>query len=138
MTGGPFQVTNFACTGAPQTYTVPSGVTTVNVRLAGGDGGNANTNPGGLAGFGSAALAVTPGEPLTVDVGCVGQTPASSVTAGGWGYGTGGAGGAAATAGAGGGGGGGASAVLRAGTPLVVAGGGGGGAAGSRRGGTRG
>src|SRR3979409_197833 len=46
---GPFQVTDFACTGAPQTYVVPPGAATVNVRLAGGDGGSGGTNFGGLA-----------------------------------------------------------------------------------------
>lgn len=130
----PLQVTNLTCTGAPQTYVVPAGVHSINVRIAGGDGGSGSTNVGGLAAFVSSAFAVTPGETLTVDVGCAGGTPAPSGTtggAGGWGYGIGGAGGNATTAGAAGAGGGGASAVLRAATPLVISAGGGGAGAGS-------
>ncbi len=131
---GPFDVTDLVCTGAPQNYTVPAGTDSVTVRLAGGDGGSAGAGLGGLAGFSSAGLAVTPGETLGVDVGCVGRAPAASATAGGtggWGYGSGGPGGDATTGGNAGAGGGGASAVLRAGTPLVIVGGGGGSGAGS-------
>ena len=135
---GPFQTADFSCVGAPQSFVVPAGVHAVNVRASGGDGGDAGSSAGGLGGFGTGALSVTPGETLTVDVGCAGAQPLSGALggAGGWGHGTGGAGGNSTTVGDGGAGGGGSSAVLRSGTPLIViSGGGGSGAAPSGSGG---
>jgi hypothetical protein len=111
-------------------FTVPAGVTSMQVTLVGGRGGAGNAN-GGTGGSGAtvrATLAVSPGQTLMAQVAGDGRQ------SGAGGYGGGGAGGpvVALFAGApGGGGGGGASAVRAcpsAGcSPLVVAGGGGGG-----------
>jgi hypothetical protein len=136
-----------AGSGVPQTkyfdhcgtasWTVPSDVGAVTVTVSGAAGGAGNGDgpghaPGGLGGQSIGRLATTPGEDLTVVVGCRGAEGGGQVgpSLGGSGYGTGGDGGQHPDgfANAGGGGGGG-SAVLRGGTALVVAGGGGGGGA---------
>jgi hypothetical protein len=126
----------------PGTYsfTVPSGVTTIQVQAVGGSGGDYEVgegNPcvvtlishGGTAGVADATMAVNSGEILTVVVAGSGQPDLVSGipgcnNAGGsqGGYGGGGSGGQNDDSG----GGGGASAVLSSGTPLIVAGGGGG------------
>lgn len=111
----------FTNTGSDQTFTVPSGVTVLFVKLWGaGGGGTANVGGGcgGSGGFVSGYLAVTPGESLTVIVGS-GGTYGGGTTYGGGG------------SGASGGSGGGRSALRRGSTELVTAGGGGGGARGS-------
>jgi gliding motility-associated-like protein len=116
-------VTNFSYTGAVQTYTVPAGVTQLQVKLYGASGGDAiyGTATGGKGAFVQATINVTPGSTLNVYVG--GQT----------GYNGGGAGGIGlfsvpATTKAGNGGG--ASDIRIGGTALanrvLVAGGGGG------------
>ena len=90
------------------TFTVPEGVTAIDVSVFGSEGGSGTTgNPpgaGGLGGGVEATLTVTPGEDLTVQVGAFagGVTPTRSQ-------------------------GGERSAILRGTEPLVVAGGGGGG-----------
>ncbi len=70
------QVTNaqttFNYTGAAQTYTVPAGVTSIQIETWGAQGGNANTGSGGLGGYAIGELSVTPGEVLDIYVG--GQT----------------------------------------------------------------
>jgi hypothetical protein len=110
---------------AAMTYTVPAGVTRLAVKLwgAGGSGGGTTLgNPpsrGGGGGFAAGTLVVTPGEGLTVIVGCGGIF--GDATA----FGGGGAGGTY-----GGnyvGGGGGRSAIRRGEVELITAGGGGGG-----------
>ncbi|KAA9333010.1 hypothetical protein F0P96_08475 [Hymenobacter busanensis] len=107
----------FAYTGAPQTYTVPAGISRLRVDLAGagGNSGFGTTITAGNGGRVQAQLPVTPGEVLTIYVG------------GKNGY-NGGAGG-----------GGGASDIRRGGTALtnrvLVAGGGGGGSELSNNGG---
>ena len=108
----------FAYTGAPQTYTVPAGVTSLGVDLAGGSGGPLpfRTTGHGLGGRVQAAMAVTPGEVLTVRVGGAAVGEAG-------GYNGGGSGEAGRQAS----GGGGATDLARAGLRLLVAGGGGGG-----------
>ena len=61
----------FAFAGAPQTWTVPDGVTSVQVTVdgaQGGDGGGAMAY-GGLGGRVQATLSVTPGEILQINVG---------------------------------------------------------------------
>ncbi len=133
--------TDQAAFGTPgsSSFTVPAGVTRINVDVLGAEGGQGwgqqtsgdtfgLVGAGGPGGRAQARLAVTPGQQLTVTVG--GRGGNANVGSGGAaGVNGGGAGGDGA--GTGGGGGGGASDV-RTGpglsTRLVVAGGGGGGA----------
>ncbi len=111
----------FNFTGAPQTWTVPNGVTQVQVDIRGAQGGaslpSPGNNPGGLGGRVQTSLTVTPGETLTLHVG--GTTSSNT---GGWN-----GGGNGNSSGAGGGGG---SDIRSGGTGLsnrvVTAGGGGG------------
>lgn len=117
----------YAATGADQTFTVPVGVKSVNLRLWGGAGGSTpkvfadgtNSGAGGAGGgFTSGTLAVSPGQVLTLKVG---EGGAAGGTGGDAAYGGGGAPGTY------GGGGGGYSGVFTsAGDPLLIAGGGGG------------
>lgn len=114
----------FTSTGADQTFTVPTGCSSITVKMwgAGGSGiyaeGFINTRGGG-GGYTTGKLSVIPGESLTVIVG-----------QGGWFNDTGSSparyGGGGATCYAGGQGGG-RSAIRRSGTELLTAGGGGGG-----------
>jgi gliding motility-associated-like protein len=134
----------FLYTGAVQTFVVPCGTYSVNVKAwgGGGSGGGADSYigaPGGGGGFVQTDIAVTPGQVLTVIVGggggpggnCAGSAPGGT---GGWGNGliAGGRGGNAGASGCSGGGGagGGASAIYNGATELLVAGGGGGGSGG--------
>ena len=108
----------FNCTGSAQTFVVPAGVTSVGVDAYGAQGGTgaASDNPGGPGGLGgrvTTSVAVTAGESIQVNVGCLGST-ASSGSGGPGGFFGGGTGGTAlgnrvviAAAGGGGGGGGG-------------------------------
>ena len=73
---------SFAYTGSPQTYTVPAGVTSLSVDLAGGSGGNSYEN-GGRGGLVQATLAVVPGQVLTIYVGQAGQGGAGGYNGGG-------------------------------------------------------
>ncbi|MFF8015781.1 glycine-rich protein [Streptomyces sp. NPDC007929] len=101
----------FVPTDAEQAFTVPSGVTSLDVR-AWGEGGRGNSMAyGGAGGFVAGTLKVTPGEALSLAVG-------------GPGFGD-----ALAGKGVGGGERGGNSSAVRTsgGSPLIVAGGGGGG-----------
>jgi hypothetical protein len=131
----------FIYTGGEQTFTVPGGVTSIQVVAIGGRGGEAAAGVlGGTAGRVSGDLSVTPGQTLYVEVGGIGQdVTGSTVGAGGFnGGGSGGAGGA---------GGGGASDIrtsprsagLAPDTRLIIGPGGGGGAgSGNESGGTGG
>jgi hypothetical protein len=113
---------DFAFTGADQTFTVPSGITTVGVTLYGGAGGAADGL--GLGGRGGQATAVVPvaaGQTLTVRVGGAGVTTYISSDHGLGGWPNGGSGYTR------GGGGGGSTTVWRGSSDLVEAGGGGGG-----------
>jgi hypothetical protein len=134
----------FDFTGTAKNFTVPSGITEVELNVFGAAGGDAtgsaaNVSEGGFgAGVQNAVLPVAPGDVLTVIVGGEGG-PAESLLGtnpggtGGFGYnGTATGGQSGGTGGTaqdyhGGGGGGGASAVLLNGTLVVAAGGGGGG-----------
>jgi hypothetical protein len=124
--------TSFAFTGADQTFVVPAGVTSINVKLWGGGGGAA----GGSGSFVSGNLAVSPNETLTIITGGGGAvSPPTGATpnaygGGGKGYGDNGT--------RLGGGGGGRSAVRRGSTELVTAGAGGGGNQGTTVGGAGG
>jgi len=104
-------------TGADQTFGVPTGVTSISVRMAGAGGGNTysgGNGSGASGGLVSGTLAVTPSETLVLVVGsCGGQYVGAA-------YGGGGAGQT-------GGSGGGRSAIRRAGADIVTAAGGGGG-----------
>lgn len=113
----------FDHTGANQTWTVPSGVTSIRVKMWGAGGGGPmslnNSGYGGGGAFTDVTLPVTPGEALTVVVG--GGGAAGGGTAGIAAYGGGGATGPQHA-----GGGGGRSAIRRGTTELATAGGGGG------------
>ena len=108
--------TNFSTQGSAS-YVVPSGISSITVKMWGGGGGggaggdSTTGGAGGGAGYVTASLSVTAGETLTVYVG------------------GGGTGGTYSTSG-GGGGGGGYSSLYRSATPLAIAAGGGGGGGG--------
>jgi prepilin-type N-terminal cleavage/methylation domain-containing protein len=119
-----FQMFNF--TGAPATFTAPSGVSAVKVYAKAGNGGYFTGQGGPSLQIGqrvSGTLAVTPGAAYTITVGGAGGNFANSGTFAPGGYN----GGGSTT---GGGGGGGATDIRAGGTGLgnrvVVAGGGGG------------
>lgn len=116
----------FTFTGDVQTFTVPTGVTSMVITAQGAEGGNGGTSVSG-AGFGglvSATLAVTPGSTLSIFVG--GQGGTGTFASGAGGFNGGAPGGVGSLAG----GGGGASDVRAGGVALtdriIVAGGGGG------------
>ncbi|CAN0599762.1 unnamed protein product, partial [Laminaria digitata] len=74
----------FAYTGQIQTFTVPSGVTSVVIEAAGAQGGNGRNGATGARGaFVSGAVAVTPGQTLSIVVGQAGGHGTGSVVAGG-------------------------------------------------------
>ncbi len=102
--GGGTQTFNY--TGALQTFTVPPGVTSINMDAKGAQGGSITIACAATGGLGARMVgdfAVTPGEIITILVGGQGQTQGED------------------------GGGGGGSFVVRTGNiPLLVAGGGGG------------
>ena len=114
----------FTYSGGAQTFTVPAGVTSVDVKLwgAGGAGvsgtGGSVSASGGAGGYAAGTIDVSPGDVLTILVG------GGGFSSGGGGFGGGGNGGT--TGGVRSGGGGGFTAI-RAGTAdLLIAGGGGG------------
>lgn len=134
---------SFGYTGGEQTWTVPSGVSSVTVTASGGGGGLWDYNGGGAAGYGAtitATLSVTPGEALTIDVGSEGGSVTSTgvVGAGGWGGSASGGVGGTTSPGYEGAGGGGATSILNGTTELLVAGGGGGAGTGGGNGGNGG
>ena len=73
----------FAATGAEQSFTVPTGVKTLKVKLWGAGGGNY----GGSGAFVSGNLAVTAGETLSIIVGAKGVASERSIGPGGFGGG---------------------------------------------------
>lgn len=96
------QVTTFDYVGASQSYTVPAGVTLIQIEVAGGQGGSGD---GGAGGFGATMIGtfeVAPGDVLDVVVGGAGMQFGNS------------------------GGGGGGTGVVFESIPLILAGGGGG------------
>ncbi|MEQ9502310.1 MAG: LruC domain-containing protein [Deltaproteobacteria bacterium] len=116
----------FTYTGAPQTFVVPAGVTSIDAVLIGAPGATVDgLRRGGRGGRVTATLPVTPGETLYVYVGGNGLRPQGGYNGGGFGNGSN----SLAS-----GGGGGATDIRRGGTSLMdrvlVAGGGGGGGAG--------
>jgi hypothetical protein len=137
LTGSVTSAVAFTYTNGPQTYTVPAGITSLQVVATGASGGGVDGASGGLGAQVRATLTVVPGEVLTVLVGGAGSVFGSTNPATG-GYNGGGDSFAFGSATAGGGGG--ATALLRATTlgktgdylssrnALLVAAGGGGGA----------
>jgi hypothetical protein len=111
-------------TGSRQLFTVPAGVTSLQVVAVGGQGGSGLGGPGGYGAKVAGTLAVTPGNVLYVYVGGNGGN-ASGADANGQpgGFPDGGAGGNGSP---GGGGGGGVSDIEIPFQPIVVAAGGGG------------
>ena len=148
--------TTYNCTGSAQTFAVPAGVTLLTYTVNGAGGGNGgsgdtflSTKAGGSGGAGakySGTWTVSPGDTVTVKVGCKGNNGSDKRDgdgggSGGWGFFTGGNGGNAGnrncgwlgcgkspTGGAGGGGG---ASGIQIGSLSVVAGGGGGGGGGA-------
>ena len=127
----------FEYTGASQTFTVPSGVTRIQVEAYGAAGGGpeGGFSSGGLGGRATADIQVTPGEVLQVNSGGAGGSGAPMTLVPG-GFNGGGDADCSNSGSGAGGGGGGASDVRRdsdadggfsLGERLVVAGGGGGG-----------
>jgi hypothetical protein len=110
----------FSSPGTGQSFTVPAGVTSLEVTLYGAEGGLNSTGDvaGGDGAEVTAALAVAPAQVLGVDVGGAGQGGLHVDNA------VGGVNGGGSSAG--GGGGGGATDLTSAGAQLLVAGGGGG------------
>ena len=125
-TVGAATVTTFSYTGAIQTFTVPAGVTSIQVYMWGAGGGGKNAVYGGAGAMIQGVLTVTPGETLNIVVGGGGSGPTTTLTAA---YGGGGAQGIGDNGQSGGGGG--RAAIQRGGTAvtndIVVAGAGGGG-----------
>jgi hypothetical protein len=113
----------FNNTGSDQNFVVPTGVTSITVKVWGaGGGGGANSSPGGGGGYATATLDVTPGETLTIMVGTGGQYRSGGAGRGPTVYGGGGNTGVNGYGGQGGG----RSAIKRSSTELITAGGGGG------------
>ena len=114
----------FNYTGSDQTWTVPAGVTSIDVKLWGaGAASNTTAATAGGGAFIKGTMAVTPGQQLILIVG-QGGTPGTSTT-----YGGGGSGGPASTN-AGGSGGGRSALQNSSGSELMTAAGGGGGGGG--------
>lgn len=124
MTNAQTTTLTFSYTGSTQNFTVPSGVSSVNVKIWGA-GGAGSDGSGGSGAFLKGTLAVTAGQTLTFVVGGGGSYSNSTVSAGGYG-------GGGASGGIYGGSGGGysgifSSATLSQANVLALAGGGGGG-----------
>jgi hypothetical protein len=107
--------------GTPFEWTVPAGVTSIDIQAAGGDGGSYGSRRGGRGALVSLTQAVTEGQVLTITLGANGYTvnDPARVYSGAPGFGPGGDGFKAAS-------GGGSTAVYLDTTPLVIAGAGGG------------
>ena len=82
--GGNFSQT-FNYTGAPQTFTVPAGVTAVDIEVRGASGWT-GSNQGGQGGITTGILNVNPGDQLYIYVGGQGTVANGNqiVTGGGW------------------------------------------------------
>ena len=125
----------YTYTGSLQVFTVPSGVTKINVKMWGAGGGPGFYSSsfyacGGSGGYVAGDIVVTPGENLLIKVGAGGSSTGTGRTQDGysWNFGGGAAGGSTSPTDGDVGIGGGASSIARGATILAVAGGGGGGA----------
>ncbi|MFH0888751.1 MAG: glycine-rich protein [Planctomycetota bacterium] len=87
-TGSSGSPVTFNYTGAQQTWTVPSGVTSIVVDVSGAQGGTIGANTGGLGGRTQATLNVTPGNTLYIYVGQQPTTTTGGYNGGGNGYGS--------------------------------------------------
>ncbi|MBF9237021.1 tail fiber domain-containing protein [Hymenobacter sp. BT683] len=147
---GPASSVTFAYTGSMQTYTVPAGVTSLQVEARGAEGGasrgdRSGSYPGGWGARVQATLTVTPGQVLYLYVGGKGETAFYEGNTGGGfnGGGNGGYIGLGPNPPQGGGGGGGGASDIRTSASgdtyadrlLTAAGGGGGGGRGGGGGG---
>ncbi len=78
------QTYTYLYTGSEQTFIVPTGVTSVDIEVWGAQGGKGfMSTEGGLGGYASGTLAVSPGQTLYVYVGGKGGTHASGTITGG-------------------------------------------------------
>ncbi|WP_158614228.1 Ig-like domain-containing protein [Frondihabitans sp. PhB188] len=126
---------SFALTGAPETWIVPTGVTSITATVKGGAGGaqsagarDPEPTAGGAGGDVQATLPVASGDAITAVVGSKGADGvANSATPAAGGYGGGGNGGSMAYPTHSSGGAGGGGSFLFTGSALAVAAGGGGG-----------
>lgn len=75
-TGGGSDTTTYTTTGS-HTYTVPSGVSSVTVKLWGAEGESTSRANGGVGGYVEGTLSVTEGETLDVKVGALGEVAGS-------------------------------------------------------------
>jgi hypothetical protein len=114
----------YSFTGAEQSFTVPAGVSRIDVTAIGAAGTGHGGGPGGKGALVSGSLAVMPGQVLYVEVGGPGQAEAGGFNGGGTGRGGGGGASDVRTLPLSGG----ASSLL---SRLIVAGGGGGAGAGA-------
>jgi hypothetical protein len=128
-----FTTQTFNSTGAVQTWTVPAGVTSVNIKAWGAQGADGifsgQTGKGGLGGYSEGVLTVTPGQQLSLYVGSAGTSSTGGIICCG-GFNGGGNAMGNAVSNARGGGGGASDVRLGAATlndRVLVAGGGGGG-----------
>jgi hypothetical protein len=129
LTAGKYVVT-CPYDGAPETFTVPAGLSALSLDVKGGAGAVASDGgTGGLGGEARTTFPVVGGDVLTVVSGGAGTSGSAAIDPGAGGYGGGGNGGIAG--GATGGGGGGGSYVFDQAGNLLAAAGGGAGAAGS-------
>jgi len=113
----------YTFTGAPETFVVPAGVTSLRVQAYGAAGASSSTSSGGLGGYIDTTIPVTPNQNLIANVGGAGGTYTAGYNGGGIGYCV------DMTMPLGAGGGGGSTDLTDiAGNLLVTAGGGGGGA----------
>jgi len=78
---GSSSTVNYNYTGSVQNFTVPAGITSITVSLAGGSGGG----NGGLGASFSATCTVTPGDVIGIAVASAGQTNSSFNSGGGGG-----------------------------------------------------
>lgn len=132
-TGGSSTIT-YNATGSVQSFTVPAGVTSLNVKVwgAGGGGGWYSSDTyswsGGAGGFSNGTISVTPGETLQIVVGVGGKNTSSYNGNGIGGYLGGGNGTRGDASGAGGGGLSGifTGSVTQSNAIIIAAGGGGG------------
>ena len=88
------QETTFDFTGAVQTYTVPLGVTSIQIEAWGAQGQNSGSSTGGNGGYVSGEIDVTPGDILYVYVGGQNGFNGGGLDGGGGGYTAGRGGGA--------------------------------------------
>jgi hypothetical protein len=109
-------IVSWTTVGVGQTWTVPAGVTSVNLELYGAIGGSDGTEPGGAGAKITGTLTVTPAEVVTLDIGGPASTWHGGINGGGDGGSTG----------VGGAGGGGMTDARQGGIYQLIAAGGGG------------